>query len=273
MFRCPYHDDHDPSFGVDTKKGAFNCFACRVTGTIAGLFAHLGIESDLEEVDAMSEGEWSDVLESLEDRATKKMEWPGVDLTIRSPFREKAPEKYANYLKGRDISVPTTLRFGIGWSSSEPTRILIPVNNLMGDQVNWVERRELGKRKPKYWRPKGVKKELALFGLDKIGDGHNWVIVTEGIFDAIALANYSLPAVCCFGGFSTFQRNALVKRFDLIYICFDGDKAGRIKSREARNMLRDCGVMVKNVKLPKGKDPGNYASEIARKMGSDWSEK
>ncbi|MBA4389104.1 MAG: hypothetical protein C0404_14120 [Verrucomicrobia bacterium] len=35
---CPFHDDHTRSFGLDTKTGAWECFACRVKGDV---FAYL----------------------------------------------------------------------------------------------------------------------------------------------------------------------------------------------------------------------------------------
>jgi len=266
MFCCPYHNDKNPSFGIDTKKGGFNCFTCGETGSFGDLLLHLGIESDLEEVEAMSEGEWTDVLESLESKATKKVKWPGEDIEVRSPYAEKAPKKYARYLEDeRFLSTSEVVRFEMGWSPKEQGRVLIPVRNLKGDHVIWIERRRIDGGKPKYWRPKGTKKELALYGYSDIR-GHDWVVVTEGIFDAIALSARGLPAVCCFGGFSDFQRNAIIKRFGTVYVCFDGDTAGREKSREARESLKDCGVRVRNVKLPEGKDPADYSDRIASEL-------
>jgi len=272
-WRCPYHEDHNPSFGVDTEKGAFNCFACHATGTFDQLLVHLGIESDLQEVDAMSDGEWKDVMLSLDNKSNRKVKWPGEDLEIISPYAEEAPRKYASYLeRARKLPTHTIISHKIGWSPREDNRVLIPVWSLSGDRVLWIERRRIDNGKPKYWRPKGVRKELALYGMSSIA-GYNWIVIVEGIFDTIALSSYNIPSVCCFGGFSTFHRNAIAKRFDMVYVCFDGDDAGRRKAKEAIAMLKDCGLYVKNVKLPEGQDPGSYAGEIARKMGSDWSVK
>lgn len=265
-FCCPYHDDHEPSFGIDTKEGGFNCFTCGETGTFGDLLFYLGIESDFEEVDAMSEGEWKDVVESLDSRVGKKLRWPGEDIKVRSPYEERAPQKYAKYLEDeRFLPTHAVVRFEMGWNPKEQDRILIPVRSLKGDQVIWIERRRIDGGKPKYWRPKGTKKEFALYGYSDIRR-HNWVVVTEGIFDAIALGARGLPTVCCFGGFSDFQRNALIKRFDVLFICFDGDSAGRQKSREARKSLKHCGVLVRNVKLPEGKDPADCSDRIASEL-------
>lgn len=29
---CPFHDDHDPSLGINIDKGSFRCFACSASG-------------------------------------------------------------------------------------------------------------------------------------------------------------------------------------------------------------------------------------------------
>ena len=268
---CPYHDDKNPSFGIDTKNGGFNCFACGVTGTYKQLLEHLGITQETGELDAMTEGEWNDVLSSLDRKASKKVTWPGEDVRIASlitdVYVENTPEKYIKYLDKRGVKLHWAIHWGIGWSPKEENKVLIPVNNLNGNQVNWIERRRIDNKRPKYWRPKGVRKELALFGFSNIRNtGNDWIVVTEGVFDTIALQGRSIPAVCCFGGLSRFQRNVLAKKFSTIYIAFDGDDAGRRKAKEAKAMLKDCGVTVVNINLPEGKDPGNYSFAIARRL-------
>ncbi|MEO7861454.1 MAG: bifunctional DNA primase/polymerase [Nitrospirales bacterium] len=39
--RCPYHDDHDPSFEVKLEDGVFHCFACDVGGSFIKLYAKM----------------------------------------------------------------------------------------------------------------------------------------------------------------------------------------------------------------------------------------
>ena len=39
--RCPFHDDHNPSFWVDAERGLWGCRACEVTGDVINLYAKL----------------------------------------------------------------------------------------------------------------------------------------------------------------------------------------------------------------------------------------
>lgn len=38
LVRCPFHDDQNPSLSVNSKTGAFNCFACPATGNFFDLY-------------------------------------------------------------------------------------------------------------------------------------------------------------------------------------------------------------------------------------------
>lgn len=40
--RCPFHDDHNPSFGINMMTGLWYCFSCGVGGNLEGLVARLG---------------------------------------------------------------------------------------------------------------------------------------------------------------------------------------------------------------------------------------
>lgn len=37
FFRCPLHDDNDPSLGVDTEKNLWHCFPCGIGGDVVRL--------------------------------------------------------------------------------------------------------------------------------------------------------------------------------------------------------------------------------------------
>ena len=37
---CPFHDDHDPSFFIDTAKGLYKCFGCDASGDIFNFYAN-----------------------------------------------------------------------------------------------------------------------------------------------------------------------------------------------------------------------------------------
>src|SRR5271157_3402937 len=37
LWRCPFHDDHDPSFQVDPNRGTWKCWPCGIGGDAAEL--------------------------------------------------------------------------------------------------------------------------------------------------------------------------------------------------------------------------------------------
>lgn len=44
---CPFHDDKNPSCGLNTKKRVFNCFSCGEKGNILDFFAKMeGFDPD-----------------------------------------------------------------------------------------------------------------------------------------------------------------------------------------------------------------------------------
>lgn len=38
---CPFHDDHNSSFGANIKTGQYNCFACGATGNAVTFLAEI----------------------------------------------------------------------------------------------------------------------------------------------------------------------------------------------------------------------------------------
>lgn len=38
---CPFHDDHNSSFGANVKTGQYNCFACGATGNAVTFLAEM----------------------------------------------------------------------------------------------------------------------------------------------------------------------------------------------------------------------------------------
>ena len=295
MTKCPYHDDSNPSFGISLRPmrasgrrysaGGFNCFACGAHGTWPDLLKHLGIEEG-ERIEAMSEAEWQLLKDSLNETGEEPIKWPGIDVeglehvlgSPRAYSEEKAilttdlePNYYtSSYLHKRGLRYKTIKDFEFLYSKRLKDFVFIPVKAINGQEVLWVERRRIVGDGPKYWRPKGVRKELVLFNYHNIVKSNmRWCCLVEGIFDAIKLHQFGVPAVCCFASLSPFQRNLLVSRFDTIYICFDGDTAGRGKAKKARALLHDTGTDVTNINLPNGKDPDDMAGKIAKKLGEN----
>ncbi len=85
----------------------------------------------------------------------------------------------------------------------------------------------------------------------------NYVIMTEGYMDVIALHKAGFDtAVASMGTALTSKQAKQLKIYsDIVYISYDGDTAGQKATLRGLDILRECGLTVKVVRLPDGLDP------------------
>lgn len=91
----------------------------------------------------------------------------------------------------------------------------------------------------------------------------DYAIMVEGYMDTIALhkAGYR-NVVASMGTSLTVEQARMLKRYtDVALICYDGDKAGQNATVRGLEILRDCGLEVRVVSLPDGKDPDELINE------------
>lgn len=135
------------------------------------------------------------------------------------------------YWYNRLLSDKTIDRFKLGWYNDWYT---IPVER--NDQLLDIQlRREKPEKQIKTWY-RGV--GPLLFNSDVL-DVINTVIFTEGIVDAILLAQYGLPAISKTTGASAWK-NEWFRYFTktrLIYLVYDNDDAGRLGVKRMAEMI------------------------------------
>ncbi len=114
---------------------------------------------------------------------------------------------------------------------------------------------------PKYWR----------LPRERVSTGHshfNWdinrseVILVEGVMDALSLIQNGFDNTAATGGTNGLNENLLRRSIALglkkVWICFDGDDAGRKRGLVLAFKLADLGLKVKMVTLPDGQDPNDF---------------
>ncbi len=104
-------------------------------------------------------------------------------------------------------------------------------------------------------RPKG-----GLYGWNRAGRGWD-VIVTEGVLDVAALWQAGFgSAVGLLGVFPNPVQMAQLYQAPPgnVYLCLDGDDAGRNAARALAAKLRQAGVGALRVELPEGDDPNSF---------------
>jgi DNA primase len=119
--------------------------------------------------------------------------------------------------------------------------------------------------KPKYLNSPETplfKKGVNLYGLNfalKKQSSRTFIIV-EGYMDCIALHQYGITNVVASLGTALTQSQAkLLKKYaDNIIISYDADTAGQKATLRGLKILKDSGLEVKVLKVPKGKDPDEF---------------
>lgn len=194
---CPFHDDRNPSFYLDTERGIWHCFGCgeggnlrklveRLLPDIAGwLYTYKGESAEYLEAISFYESlpylwEKMEIVSLVEERRAIK---PEVLLKMRPRWGE--PSVVSNY-DGEKFK-----RFA--------GRIVFP--NSFHKRLSSYLGYALNGEQPKYCYPPRLK-PIVPFGWDEIWSEmrtSKQVYVVEGIFDMLSLWQIGLPAISVSG--------------------------------------------------------------------------
>ena len=121
-------------------------------------------------------------------------------------------------------------------------------------------------------------KSKSLFGINLVKKARmnsvkiDSLIVVEGHMDVVSLHKAGFnTAVASMGTALTSEQAKLIKRFaDKVFICYDGDTAGKKATLRGLDILRECGLDVYVMSMPEGQDPDDvinkYGAEGYRKL-------
>lgn len=198
--RClnPNHKDTNPSFSINTTSGLYNCFSCGFKGNIHNLWDNIEVDEE-----AVRLSQYSSLLDSWELEVSSPKEYleellPPVDHYIDYPVRGLSVE----LLKSLGAYYCTT-----GWYKG---RVVFPVRDTEGILRGFESRIysspktdfiEPNMEQAKYLRPNSMNTKSLLFPLDYVANNfqEDYIILTEGIFDALSYIQMGYPAVCNFG--------------------------------------------------------------------------
>jgi len=146
-------------------------------------------------------------------------------------------------------------------------RVMFPIIDYRGRVIAFGGR-VLDDSKPKYLNSPDTpvfNKRYNLYGIHcmrQIKDIPDIVLV-EGYMDVIGMHKAGFPrAVASLGTALTEEQARLLKRFTAnVYICYDGDEAGRNAALRGMDILSGEGLKVRVVSLPDGMDPDDYAGK------------
>ena len=116
-----------------------------------------------------------------------------------------------------------------------------------GGLVRWLKGRAVSENvKPRFQALPGPKPVL---GLGRLGPRPSWAVVTEGVFDWLALAQWDIPACAALGTQGVERIAAALRGCSRVFVAFDADDAGR---EATDGLLTLLGRRAAAVTLPQG---------------------
>jgi DNA primase len=158
------------------------------------------------------------------------------------------------YLGERGITAATVASYGIGLCGRGCLRgyLAIPIRNRDGKLVAYIGRwpGDPPDDKPKYKLPKGFRKRLELFNIERATKepAELPLVVVEGVFDCLRLVQLGYPRTVALLGSSLSARQEVLVRDAVgsngpVCLLLDADEAGRHGAAAAASRLsRFCAV-------------------------------
>lgn len=171
-------------------------------------------------------------------------------------FELKSLKQDHPYTGERGLTEATVKSYGVGYCSRGCLRghLAIPIRNRQGELVAYIGRwpGEPPAGHSKYKLPKGFRKSLELFNLDRAlhADSSQPLLVVEGVFDCLNLVQLGYPRTVALLGSSLSERQEALLREaagprGAILLLLDADAAGRKGAADAAGRLcRFCTVRI-----------------------------
>ena len=166
--------------------------------------------------------------------------------------------RYKHWRK-RNISPKFVRKFDLGFDTYTQ-RLVIPL--FQGKRCIGLSRRATRKdQEPKYLNTKDMSKHDFLFGYNTLNMKDKYVLITEGVFDAINLRQFGFNSIALMGlDLTATNAERIVGDFDKVCFMLDNDKAGRKAQNKMVSEFLKTGIGVYSIGY-EGKDPGEITEE------------
>lgn len=283
--QCCFHEDRNPSLRVNVAQGGgYICYGCGATGDFFHLVSHAsGASTFPEQIEKAAD------LVGLTGFASLNTGWysfptepkhfpvakPQYDLDHPEMFPAlgdkeavcanemiaRLDQPVLEYLHGpkRRLIDKTIKDWKIGWHPGA-RRVSIPQYDALGRLVNISGRyipSVFDEWDPPPWlHATGFLKTLFLFGEDRIDRSLGYVVLVEGMFDAIYLHQAGVSNVVAMLGskISSYQEEKICRWAKRLIIVPDGDEPGARAADFVEKRLADR-IEIKRFSTPEGKDP------------------
>lgn len=220
MLCCPFHKEHNPSFGIHSETGVYKCFGCGEKGNILDFVTKV---LDTDKFIALQ------FLSSLhiDHRAIPKIKQDKPLFRTEYNYNRTIDFKLYKYFHNRNLTKKTIDLFDVGL---EGDYITFPIKNSVGT-VAAVQKRHIETKK--FLFPKGFNIKDYIFGLYELliyGDKTKPVIICESVIDCMTIWEFGGQAIALYSAMISKNQMKLLAStpFNKFKDGFDRDGAGRI---------------------------------------------
>ena len=246
---CPFHKDNRPSMRVNLKTDSYICFAYP-DGNECGKGHIRNLVAKYYDISLMRADMLSPPLPLTEDSIILP-EGYGFEKENRREKKiillpEVELEYNRNILPRFILERGFTKKFLREWqcgTDEKSVGLMVPAEDEHRRIIGGIVRRPDGYQ-PKYMYTKNFPRNKSLFGLGKLLEhGNNndipYVIVVEGVLDALWLWQCGYPSLALLGGTLSIPQKILMTKLPTkeIVLCFDNDKVGKNVSDSVLNEM------------------------------------
>ncbi len=247
-FFCPKCNHRKRKLQVNLISGRSHCWICNLS-------AH-NIPQLLRKINASVEliNEAYQILGTSKSRNYDNVEKTKQAIVLPKEFKplwKKTNDtlyKHAiTYLQQRNIIIGDILRYGMGYcvDGIYANRIIIPSYDYVGSLNYFIARDMFPNSKMKYKNPP-FSKNIIMFEL--LIAWNNPLILTEGVFDAIAIRKNAIPLLGKFMS-NTLKKRIIKEKVSQIYIALDSDAASN--AVDLAQDINNLGIEAKIIDLDK----------------------
>ena len=247
----PKHEDKKPSYSINLETGVGFCFTCKHKVNKDFWL------SGLDDIETLEEIERGALYKSLERPTEVKQEFKEI---LLPPKTGEVRNKY----RGISSSLYKELSCYVTKIGKYKGSIIFPIK-FEGKFVGFESKNF---KTSKYIHSWGFDAKSFIFGyeyLEKLGK--NYVVIVEGIFDALSMLELGIPTICNWGVANNFGDRKLNQLIELgvetVYLSFDKDIAGQEAEKEIFKNIK----LSANFKVKRGimlKELQNYYKSSAK---------
>ena len=280
---CPFHEEAEGSFTAYGDSERWYCFGCGSGGDVIDFVRRVeGLT--LPEAIARLEGQRPVSRAAPRPAPTRRPKTAALPprdpalLTTAARFYAEQLRRHSEargYLASRGVGPVAAARLGLGYSPGNGLRQalesqgftekrirdsglftdrnaerftgMVVVLEVSDGLVQWLKGRAVNEDvKPRFQAVPGPKPVL---GVGRLGHAPSWAVVTEGVFDWIALAQWGIPSCAALGTQGMERIASALRGCPRVFLAFDNDNAGRESTERLLTLL---GRRAAEVILPQG---------------------